>query len=61
MHQIDALIGGRHLFGFLSGEGEPVVILDAGLGDHSQVWQNIQPEVARFTNKELNAYLSESP
>jgi pimeloyl-ACP methyl ester carboxylesterase len=47
--KIDALIDGRHLFGFLSGEGEPVVILDAGLGDHSQVWQNIQPEVARFT------------
>jgi pimeloyl-ACP methyl ester carboxylesterase len=48
-HKIDALIDGRHLYGFLSGEGEPIVILDAGLGDHSQVWQNIQPEVARFT------------
>jgi pimeloyl-ACP methyl ester carboxylesterase len=47
--KIDALIDGRHLYGFLSGEGEPIVILDAGLGDHSQVWQNIQPEVARFT------------
>jgi pimeloyl-ACP methyl ester carboxylesterase len=48
-HKIDALIDGRHLYGFLSGEGDPVVILDAGLGDHSQVWQNIQPEVSRFT------------
>jgi len=48
-HQIDALIDGRHLYGFLSGEGETTVILDAGLGDHSQVWQNIQLEVARFT------------
>jgi len=48
-HKIDALIDGRHLYGFLSGEGEPIAILDAGLGDHSQVWQNIQPEVARFT------------
>ena len=47
-HKIDALIDGRHLYGFLSGEGEPVVILDAGLGDHSHVWQNIQLEVARF-------------
>ena len=49
LHKIDALIDDRHLYGFLSGEGEPTVILDAGLGDHSQVWQNIQPEVARFT------------
>jgi pimeloyl-ACP methyl ester carboxylesterase len=48
--KIDALIDGRHLFGFLSGEGEPLVILDAGLGDHSQVWQTIQPQVARFTS-----------
>ena len=49
LHKIDALIDDRHLYGFLSGEGETTVILDAGLGDHSQVWQNIQPEVARFT------------
>jgi pimeloyl-ACP methyl ester carboxylesterase len=48
-HKVDALIDSRHLYGFLSGEGEPIVILDAGLGDHSQVWQNIRPEVARFT------------
>lgn len=48
-HKIDALIDGRHLYGYQSGEGEPVVILDAGLGDHTQVWQNIRPEVARFT------------
>ena len=48
-HKVDALIDGRHLYGFLSEEGEPTVILDAGMGDHSQVRQNIQPEVAHFT------------
>ena len=49
MQTIDALIDGRHLYGFLAGAGEPLVILDAGLGDCSQVWQDIQSEVARFT------------
>jgi pimeloyl-ACP methyl ester carboxylesterase len=48
-HEINALIGGRHLFGFLSGEGEPTVILDAGLGGTTEDWVNIQPAVASFT------------
>jgi hypothetical protein len=43
------LIDGRHLYGFLSGEGEPTVILDAGLGGSSEDWVNIQPAVASFT------------
>jgi pimeloyl-ACP methyl ester carboxylesterase len=48
-HQINAWIEGRHLYGFLSGEGEPTVILDAGLGGTSEDWVNIQPAVASFT------------
>jgi pimeloyl-ACP methyl ester carboxylesterase len=48
-HEINVLIEDRHLYGFLSGEGEPTVILDAGLGDTSAVWVNIQPAVAGFT------------
>jgi pimeloyl-ACP methyl ester carboxylesterase len=47
--EINALIDGRHLYGFLSGEGEPTVILDAGLGGTSEDWVNIQPAVASFT------------
>ena len=37
------------MYGFLSGEGEPSVILDAGLGGTSEDWVNIQPAVASFT------------
>ena len=48
-HEINALIDGRHLYGFLSGEGEPTVILEAGLGGTSEDWVNIQPAVASFT------------
>jgi pimeloyl-ACP methyl ester carboxylesterase len=47
--EINALIEGRHLYGFLSGEGEPTVILDAGLGGTSEDWSKIQPEVAKFS------------
>jgi pimeloyl-ACP methyl ester carboxylesterase len=48
-HEINALIEGRHLYGYLSGEGEPTVILDAGLGGTSEDWSKIQPEVAKFS------------
>jgi pimeloyl-ACP methyl ester carboxylesterase len=48
-HEIIALIDGRRLHGSLSGEGEPTVILDAGLGGTSEDWVNIQPAVASFT------------
>jgi pimeloyl-ACP methyl ester carboxylesterase len=47
--EIKAIIDGRQLYGFLSGEGEPAVILDAGLGGTSEDWVNIQPAVASFT------------
>lgn len=32
-----------------SGEGEPLVILDAGLGNDSSIWSRVQPELARST------------
>jgi pimeloyl-ACP methyl ester carboxylesterase len=48
-HEINALIDGCHLYGFHSGEGEPTVILDAGLGGTSEDWMNIQPAIASFT------------
>ena len=47
--EINALIDGRHIYGILSGEGEPTVILDAGLGGTSEDWVNIQSTVAGFT------------
>jgi hypothetical protein len=48
--EIKADIEGRRLYGLLAGEGEPVVILDAGLGDTSEIWSKIQPEVARISS-----------
>ena len=32
-----------------SGEGEPTVILDAGLGDAYTSWRKVQPQIAKFT------------
>ena len=48
-HEIKALIDGRIIYGFLSGEGEPTVVLDAGLGGTSADWASVQPAVASFT------------
>lgn len=48
-HEINAVVNGHRLFGLLSGEGEPTVILDAGMGDTSEIWSKIQPEVAKFS------------
>jgi pimeloyl-ACP methyl ester carboxylesterase len=47
--EIHADIQGRKLYGWLAGCGTPLVILDAGMGDASDTWSNVQPEVARFT------------
>jgi len=41
-------IGGRRLFFTCAGQGSPTVILDAGLGDTSDIWSLIQPAVAEF-------------
>ncbi len=47
--EITANIDGRQLYGRLTGNGDPTVVLDAGMGDTSEVWAKVQPEVARFT------------
>jgi pimeloyl-ACP methyl ester carboxylesterase len=44
-------IGGRRLYLKCSGEprkGAPVVVIDAGMGNTSEVWSAVQPEVAQF-------------
>jgi pimeloyl-ACP methyl ester carboxylesterase len=47
--EVNSEIDGHRLYGLLAGEGEPTVILDAGLGGTSADWSKIQPEVAKFT------------
>lgn len=42
-------IAGHRLHLWCSGDGAPVVILDAGLGGTSAGWGFVQPDVARFT------------
>jgi pimeloyl-ACP methyl ester carboxylesterase len=44
-------IGGRRLFITCQGEvkrGQPIVILDSGLGSDSTAWNLVQPKVAKF-------------
>jgi pimeloyl-ACP methyl ester carboxylesterase len=45
-----AELSGRKLFGWVGGEGDPLVILDAGMGDEAASWQPIQARVAEFTS-----------
>ncbi len=40
-------IGGYRLHIYCQGSGSPTVILDAGLGDFSPIWDLVQPEVAQ--------------
>jgi pimeloyl-ACP methyl ester carboxylesterase len=42
-------IGGHRLHLQCSGESEPTVILESGLGGYSVDWGLVQPQVARFT------------
>jgi pimeloyl-ACP methyl ester carboxylesterase len=42
-------IGGRSLHLHCAGEGTPVVVFDAGLGEDGSTWSQVQPEVARHT------------
>jgi pimeloyl-ACP methyl ester carboxylesterase len=48
-HEVNLKIDGRFLYGLLSGEGEPTVILEAGLGGTIEDWSKIQSEVANFS------------
>jgi hypothetical protein len=40
--------GGYRLHAHVSGEGEPAVVLEAGIAASSLSWSLVQPEVARF-------------
>lgn len=48
--EICADLQSRKLYGWLAGSGTPPVILDAGLGDSSEAWSIVQPQVASFTS-----------
>jgi pimeloyl-ACP methyl ester carboxylesterase len=41
--------GGYKLYYACSGQGSPVVVMDAGLATTSSTWSTVQPEVAKFT------------
>lgn len=41
-------VGGHRLRLLCSGEGEPVVVMDTGLGDSLEVWSDLRPLVAGF-------------
>ncbi|MGI9303819.1 MAG: alpha/beta fold hydrolase [Gammaproteobacteria bacterium] len=43
------LVGGHRLHLYCSGVGEPVVIMDSGLGGTSLDWSRVQPRVSEFT------------
>jgi pimeloyl-ACP methyl ester carboxylesterase len=40
-------LGGYRMHIYCRGSGSPTVVLDAGLGDFSPIWDLVQPEVAR--------------
>ena len=42
-------VGGYRLHLNCMGQGSPTVILDAGLGDFSLTWGQVQPEIAKIT------------
>ncbi len=42
-------VGGYQLYILCTGEGSPTVVLDSGRGGGSDDWQNVQPELAKFT------------
>lgn len=42
-------VGGLSLHLRCVGEGNPVVVLDSGLGDDGAVWNEVQPELGRLT------------
>ena len=43
------LVGKHRLHLYCSGQGEPAVVMDAGLGGTSLDWVRVQPELARHT------------
>ena len=43
------LVGEHRLHLYCSGQGEPAVVMDAGLGGTSLDWVRVQPELAKYT------------
>jgi pimeloyl-ACP methyl ester carboxylesterase len=41
--------GGRSLFVNCAGKGEPLVVLEAGLGGNAHGWDYVAPDISRFT------------
>jgi pimeloyl-ACP methyl ester carboxylesterase len=42
-------VGGYKMHIDCTGQGSPIVVLDAGLGDTYISWRKVQPEIAKFT------------
>jgi pimeloyl-ACP methyl ester carboxylesterase len=42
-------VNGHQMHIYCTGAGSPTVILDAGLGDDSLAWRNVQPELSKTT------------
>jgi pimeloyl-ACP methyl ester carboxylesterase len=42
-------LGGYHLHAVLEGQGKPVVVFEAGMGDGTDSWEKVQPEISKVT------------
>ncbi|WP_263351610.1 alpha/beta hydrolase [Acidicapsa acidisoli] len=42
-------VDGRKMYMDCTGSGSPTIVLDAGLGDHSDIWTKVQPALAKTT------------
>ena len=42
-------VDGRKMFMECTGSGSPTIVLDAGLGNDSTIWANVQPALAKTT------------
>ncbi|HEY0701761.1 MAG TPA: alpha/beta hydrolase [Candidatus Acidoferrales bacterium] len=42
-------VGGYQMHLNCTGQGSPTVVLDAGLGNDSLIWDNVQPELSKIT------------
>src|SRR5580698_5739896 len=43
------LVDGRRMYIECTGSGSPTIVLDAGLGNDSTIWANVQPTLAKTT------------
>jgi pimeloyl-ACP methyl ester carboxylesterase len=49
MHSMHVDVGGYRLYMRCMGQGTPTVVFDAGLGEDLSTWDQVQPEVAQFS------------